>query len=408
MVAIGGDAAGDAPFVEELTEEECAQETKHQEQQDEPQLAPEQEEEMIASLTNQNTLKKIQMEIDQRDASAREGHINGKYHYAYSEYKSGLKSLSDVLVASNMRDLYKDDPAIEAGFRSRRRKFCVNAAAACIKIKHWAQGLEACTLVLEEGPDDAMQRTKALFRAGVCARGMGELEAAEEFLRQVLSELDADNDGGDEEQKVRENTKRDVVKQLREIAAEQKRYAKFARGTCSKKNADSIILPKKKGVVSAEEMDKMAEVEEKRKEYVENKTAMEVSARKKSTVTMRAPEVILSEDECNTILDILAERYAVSEVQEALRKASLDHELKFTKGYILRSKKILGPLQRNIFEQYGFWDRLQGEDDAKAHGRALMKMQHSIRYLAKDNEDIQKKVDLVQRLAIGDMIMDQE
>ena len=320
MVAIGGDAAGDAPFVEELTEEECAQETKHQEQQDEPQLAPEQEEEMIASLTNQNTLKKIQMEIDQRDASAREGHINGKYHYAYSEYKSGLKSLSDVLVASNMRDLYKDDPAIEAGFRSRRRKFCVNAAAACIKIKHWAQGLEACTLVLEEGPDDAMQRTKALFRAGVCARGMGELEAAEEFLRQVLSELDADNDGGDEEQKVRENTKRDVVKQLREIAAEQKRYAKFARGTCSKKNADSIILPKKKGVVSAEEMDKMAEVEEKRKEYVENKTAMEVSARKKSTVTMRAPEVILSEDECNTILDILAERYAVSEVQEALRK----------------------------------------------------------------------------------------
>ena len=92
----------------------------------------------------------------------------------------------------------------------------------------------------------------------------------------------------------------------------------------------------------------------------------------------------------------------------ATSQASLDHELKFTKGYILRSKKILGPLQRNIFEQYGFWDRLQGEDDAKAHGRALMKMQHSIRYLAKDNEDIQKKVDLVQRLAIGDMIMDQE
>mmetsp|Transcript_1547 Transcript_1547/g.3004 ORF Transcript_1547/g.3004 Transcript_1547/m.3004 type:complete len:656 (+) Transcript_1547:65-2032(+) len=356
------------PFVEELTEDEYAQEMKSQEDPAIPELdlTPEQEDEMVKTLSKQNARKKIQMELDGHDNAGKEGYVNGKYHYSYSEYKTGLKSLSDLIVSSDA----KDDPALQAQYRLRRRKFCVNAAAACIKIHHFAQGLEACSLVLEEGPDDDAQRRKALYRAGVCARGMGELDAATQFFHKLLSEEDG----------IDESSVRDVKKQLKGIAQEKKRYKKFAREMCSSKNAESIILPTKSSdgpPKTQEELDKLAEVEEKREAYLQSqkdrKAIDEKERRKKNgeegeeeMVRVRPPEVMITEEECMELLDELMERYKRKEVQEALKEASLDHELTFTKGYIIRSKKILAPLQQDLLEKYGFLEKNSVSEDANS------------------------------------------
>ena len=282
----------------------------------EPELSPEQEEEVIKTLSRQNMLKKIQMELDGHEKAAKEGFIDGRYNYAYSEYKTGLKGLSDHIISNDTRA----HPDLQARYQIRRRKFCINAAAACIKIRHFQQGLEACTLVLDEGPDDDMQRRKALFRAGVCARGMGELDAAKDFLTRLL-----DDEGG-----IDEKTKRDVKKQLRLVAEEKKSYKKFAREMCSKKNMESIILPSEveKKAPTPKELEKMAKVEEKREAYLSNmKMQKEIEEKKKNggessptSVVMRPPEVMISEEDCISILDTLAERYADSKVQEALKK----------------------------------------------------------------------------------------
>mmetsp|Transcript_5825 Transcript_5825/g.12804 ORF Transcript_5825/g.12804 Transcript_5825/m.12804 type:complete len:343 (+) Transcript_5825:149-1177(+) len=311
--------ANDVPFVEELTEEEYTQEMKNQE----PELSPEEEKEVIETLSRQNMLKKIQMELDQHDRAAKEGYVDGRYNYAYSEYKTGLKALSDLIVGQHARD----DPALKYEYQIRRRKFCVNAAAACIKIHHWAQGLEACTLVLEEGPDDNVQQRKALYRSGVCARGMGELDAAKNFFGRLLEE------GGEA---LDERTRRDVVRQLRGVADERRQYKKFAREMCSEKNAESIILPDGKHEAtdaSPEELERMAEVEKRREAYLANKRAQkEIDEKRRrskdqggdssplSSVMVSVPEVVITEDDCISILDTLTERYAANEVQEALKQ----------------------------------------------------------------------------------------
>ena len=269
------------------------------------------EEELPAIDAKQAMLTKTMRELDGHENMGKSGYINGKYQYSYSEYKAGLKACSDLVIGQEA----KEDSVLKAKYLVRRRKFCINAAAACIKIGHYQQGLEACTLVLGEGADTNMQRQKALFRAGVCARGMGELDAAKDFLMKLLDDDEVD-----------ERTQRPIKVQLKGILDEKKRYKKFAREMCSptrEKHVESIILPKKKELTS-KELEEITKVEEKREAYLKNKMKQkeldEKSAQRTQVSFMKPPEIMISEEDCISALDILVERYTNAEVQKALKE----------------------------------------------------------------------------------------
>lgn len=94
-------------------------------------------------------------------------------------------------------------------------------------------------------------------------------------------------------------------------------------------------------------------------------------------------------------------------------QATLDHEVKFSKGFIIRSKKILAPLQQDIFVRYGYLKPEDVKEDVsiantKAHDEALRKFQHTVRYLANSNKEISEKAELCQRLAFGDIILESD
>ena len=61
---------------------------------------------------------KIWQELDCIDSAAKEGYVNERYNYAYSEYKRGLKSLSDLVIGREARE----DPELKAKYMERRRK----------------------------------------------------------------------------------------------------------------------------------------------------------------------------------------------------------------------------------------------------------------------------------------------
>lgn len=259
--------------------------------------------------------RKIMFELDGHETMGKSAFQKGDYNHAYNEYKVGLKACSDLIVGSDA----KGNPDLMAIYKLRCRKFCVNAALACIKIHHWQQGLEACTLVLDEGADSDMQRVKALYRAGVCARGMGELDAAMKFFKRIL----------EEEENVDERTVRDVKAQMKSVTEEGKRYKKFAQEMCNptkEKNLETIIIPEKPEL-SEKGKEKLAEVEQKREEYLErkrkDKEAEERVKREGGARIVNKPEIEMTEDECIDALDYLAERYATPEVQEALKEVCI-------------------------------------------------------------------------------------
>jgi len=91
-----------------------------------------------------------------------------------------------------------------------------------------------------------------------------------------------------------------------------------------------------------------------------------------------------------------------------LLKATLDHNLNFSKGFIFRSKKILAPLQVDIFDKYGFLNKDTSDEtvaNTKSHDEALKKFQNTVRYLGNSSKSITEKADLCQRLAVGDAMM---
>lgn len=349
------DYAFDTPFVEELTEEEALVEEVtaaiNEEENaivtdDEESEEKEMEEDDDATAAH---LRKMMIELDQIEAAGREGYVNEKYNYAYGEYKRGLKSLSDLIVGR----MAKEDPELKSVFMARRRKFCANAAAACIKIEHWHQGLEACTLILEEGPDDEMQRRKALFRAGVCARGTGELDAADAFLEKLL-ETNANVVPGSDP--LDAATLRSIRKEQKTIATERRQYRKFCKNMVSKKNMDSIpaVVPEGKALTE-KELEERAELEEKRRNYQEGKRRMAENKEVMRTEPTE-PEVMMSEDDCVGMLDALVERYGDPKIQDELREAAYSHELKFSKGFIIKTRMILAPLQQDLLVKHGFLD----------------------------------------------------
>ena len=136
-------------------------------------------------------------------------------------------------------------------YEERRRKFEINVAAACIKIRHYEQGLEASNLVLEK-PSDDNQYKKAIYRAGVCYRGLGDFENASKTFRKLLNESDLDG-----------LVRRDILRQLKGIVVqEQKRNKEMARDMMSGKG-DNLIEPEKKQD-SPEDLRISEEIEERR------------------------------------------------------------------------------------------------------------------------------------------------
>ena len=145
-----------APFIEELTEEEalaeeevslvcwctCASKkyllqlfsciSSHiiftspfyfqmkvvQEEEAKQNPAEEDEEKIEDADPEERARSKIWQELDCIDSAAKEGYVNERYNYAYSEYKRGLKSLSDLVIGREARE----DPELKAKYMERRRK----------------------------------------------------------------------------------------------------------------------------------------------------------------------------------------------------------------------------------------------------------------------------------------------
>ena len=151
----------DAPFIEELTEEEalaeeevslvwctCCASKKYllqqidifmhivsynfyiivlllqmnvaqgEEAKQNPAEEDEEEEKIEDADPEERARSKIWQELDCIDSAAKEGYVNERYNYAYSEYKRGLKSLSDLVIGREARE----DPELKAKYMERRRK----------------------------------------------------------------------------------------------------------------------------------------------------------------------------------------------------------------------------------------------------------------------------------------------
>ena len=63
------------------------------------------------------------------------------------------------------------------------------------------------------------------------------------------------------------------------------------------------------------------------------------------------------------ILDTLVELYADRAVQDELKQALFDHDFNFSKGFIIRSRKLLMPLQRDVLKKC----RLLNFNDINSH-----------------------------------------
>lgn len=118
------------------------------------------------------------------------------------------------------------------------------------------------------------------------------------------------------------------------------------------------------------------------------------------------PKILMSETDCVAALEELTRRYAQKEVQAAIKKATEDHAYEMTKGFIIRSFRILSPLQKDVYEQYGFgksgdFDEKDFAKEYEAHKQTKFQFERAVRYLAKDNETIREKADLCHRLALG-------
>ena len=90
--------------------------------------------------------------------------------------------------------------------------------------------------------------------------------------------------------------------------------------------------------------------------------------------------MITEEEYLFLILDTLVELYADRAVQDELKQALFDHDFNFSKGFIIRSRKLLMPLQRDVLEKCGFLNfndinfPSSDEDYTDAHYKALKKL----------------------------------
>lgn len=148
---------------------------------------------------------------------------------------------------------------------------------------------------------------------------MGELDTASDFFKKLMDEGDENLD---------ESTLRSVKAQLKGVAEEKKRYKRFAREMCNPtndKNLKSIILPEKKEL-SEEELEKLAEVDAKREQYLNDKKEQHEHEENKGSssvgISMKTPDIMISDEDCISALDELAGSYAKEEVQEALKEVS--------------------------------------------------------------------------------------
>jgi len=338
-------------------------------------------------------LDMVMIELDRIEESAKQSFVHEKFNRAYQEYKDGLRSLSDLVIRE------RENPPLREIYEERRRKFAINVAAACIKIRHYEQGLEASNLVLEK-PSDDNQYKKAIYRAGVCYRGLGDFENANKTFRKLLNESDLDG-----------LVRRDILRQLKGIVQEKRRNKEMARGMMSGKG-DNLIEPEKKQD-SPEELRLSEEIEERRHAYLASEKNRDMPQNKNPVKrNISAPEIMITEEECLWILDTLVELYADRAVQDELKQATFDHNFNFSKGFIIRSRKILMPLQRDVLEKYGFLNfndinSPSDEDYTDAHYNALKKLSHTVRYLGEKNIDIKRKASTCETLAKGDCMMNQ-
>ena len=277
------------------------------------------------------------MIVDRIEESIKQSFVHEKFNRAYQEFKDGLRYLSDLVICE------KENPPLREVYEERRRKFAINVAAACIKIIHYQQGLDDSNLVLEK-PSDDNQYKKAIYRAGECYRGLEDFENASKTFRKLLNESDLDG-----------LVRRDILRQLKGIVVqEQKRNKEMARDMMSGKG-DSLIEPEKKQD-SPEDLRISEEIEERRHAYLANEKNRDMPQNKDPEKrNISAPEIMITEEEyLFLILDTLVELYADRAVQDELKQALFDHNFNFSKGFIIRSRKILMPLQRDVLEKCGF------------------------------------------------------
>lgn len=119
-----------------------------------------------------------------------------------------------------------------------------------------------------------------------------------------------------------------------------------------------------------------------------------------------APKILLSEADCVAALDELARRYAKKDVQAEIKKATEDHEYEFSKGFVIRSFRVLSPLQKDIYERYGFgkseeFSERNFDKEYKAHNRIKTEFERTVRYMSRNNETIAEKARLCHKLAFG-------
>lgn len=362
-------------YVEETKEGEAQQGAEEMEEEEEE----EDTREDLEAKSDAAVLRQLQLiEEDGKQALIAE-----KYNYAHGKFKEGLRAIADWL------HMKRDDPEFLAILDEKQRLMAVNGALCCLKVGNYQQGLECAQLVLDKGALTPEQHHKALYRAGVCCRGMGDLKEARKYLKQIL-----------EIEGISDSTKRSVYKELLVVKEEAEDYKKFAQGFLSGKGKE--VVEEKKPLTEAE-IKKQMEMEKRRERYIEAKKMEKEREERNATKeppTVPEPDVLIAEEDCIEMLDMLIERYSDKDVKEELRLATMDHEYSFSKGFIFRSRKVLEPVQKDVLEKYGF---LKASDDynSDVHHKALMESVKTIRYLGTKNPLIAQKAEQAKDLAYG-------
>mmetsp|Transcript_46350 Transcript_46350/g.97387 ORF Transcript_46350/g.97387 Transcript_46350/m.97387 type:complete len:539 (+) Transcript_46350:41-1657(+) len=120
----------------------------------------------------------------------------------------------------------------------------------------------------------------------------------------------------------------------------------------------------------------------------------------KTTITSMeiAENDFISEGDCLSIMSTFAERYADEKVQQELKQAAMGQNFIFNKEYIVRSKEILSPLQRDVLEKYGYFENGQldeeNDDPEGSDGKAKLEVDG-------DSESFEESLDDLLLIGVG-------
>ena len=188
-----------------------------------------------------------------------------------------------------------------------------------MKTNHYEQALECSRLVLDKGALTPLQHQKALYRAGESSRILGDFKEAKKYATDLMNLPGISN-----------KTKRDAIVLLKNIKVDVAKEKAFAKRFLSGKGKDIIVQE-----MSQKDREKKIENEKRQEDYLERQLKKELwKEKEKPPMDVKKPKILISDEECVTMLDTLIERYSNKDVIEKLKAATMVHEYVFSKGYI--------------------------------------------------------------------------